>query len=134
MHDWRRASYSHPAATIAQKRFGSWTAFLTAGGTKPGAGSRSAKKHDRFAPWWTKQRVADAMVDFAVREGRWPTRVDWKRADPDGRWPAAIQVRMIFGGWLKAQVWAGRPKTPVLMRRMSVRPDVRREPMKKVAA
>jgi hypothetical protein len=58
--------------------------------------------------YWTRNQIAEAMLDYRARENRWPTMRDWRRAHPDGLWPSEKHVRNTFGGWIKAERYAGR--------------------------
>ena len=109
MLDWKRAGYGHPNGRTASRRFGSWEKFLEAGGRRVAEG-KTPRRHDRYAPWWTPERIAEAMLDWLLVHGRWPKMSDWHHADPDGRWPNEGQARDVCGGWRKAQLLAGRPE------------------------
>lgn len=102
--DWYYTAPHHPSAVTVARRFGSWKTALEAAGLSPNApGTR---------PYWTKDRVGDAILDWRCREGRWPELKDWEHADPEGRWPSGHHVRRMFGGWLRAHRHAGRALTP----------------------
>lgn len=79
--------------------FGTHGAAVRAAGFKcPSAGS---------PVFWTKDRIAAAMLDQLLSMGRWPHRRAWERKGrPDGT-PHANTVIARFGSWGAAKRYAG---------------------------
>lgn len=107
--DWKYADPDRPTGCTVRRRFGSWNAALVEAGlplNRPGK-----------PIYWTKDRVAEVMLDWLFTHGRWPLLSDWHHAHPDGYYPSHYQVRRLFGGWFRAQKYAGRALTPGQKRR-----------------
>ncbi len=76
---------------------------------------------------WTRERLVEAIQDFAARYGRPPSAPDWnpshtrrmgqtERAERfyvDGCWPHLATVQSVFGSWSAAIRAAGFPSNPV---------------------
>jgi hypothetical protein len=45
---------------------------------------------------------------------------EWKRAHPDGLWPSQWRVRSEFGGWIRAEQYAGRELTEARKRKAGI--------------
>lgn len=69
---------------------------------------------------WTKERIVQAMRDWAEEYGAQPTAMDWNgamarrfgheaqaRRYEDGDWPSAHTVQRVFGSWNAAIAAAG---------------------------
>lgn len=96
--EWRDAAFDHPTAHSVQRRFGSWNKMIAAAGFEPRrAGSPVV---------WTKDAIADAMVDWRVTYGKWPTAWDW-RVSHNGDVPFYATVKAHFGTWNTAKRYAG---------------------------
>ncbi len=98
--DWRHASADHPSVPIVEARFGTWTQAFEAAGVTP-----ARLRRDREA-------VLTAIRRFAAEHGRPPTQGDWRRRDPEGRWPNPTTVIDRFGSWREALVAAGFSARP----------------------
>lgn len=96
--DWREGTPEHPACSTVQDIFGSWDNGLKAAGIK--ARARGARNG------WTQDLVADAMLDWLLQNGRWPTYRDWYRPGLGAHPHAAVAVRL-FGTWNAAKRYAG---------------------------
>lgn len=96
--EWRVASPRYPNAQTVERRFGSWNAGLEAAGLE----TRPAYA----VPRWTKDEIANAMLDELVRTGRWPRLRDWQKVSDDKR-PTATTVIRAFGTWTAAKRYAG---------------------------
>lgn len=96
--DWLKPHPEYPHTHLAIARFGSWNAMLAAAGFLP-RGTHPPRK-------WTEDAIANAFLDFLLREGRWPTVRD---CDPsrDRRIPNRGTVYGVFGTWSAAKRYAG---------------------------
>lgn len=95
--DWNCAGFGHPTTGTVQNVFGKWGVALRA------AGLRQVAPRPLF---WTKARIADAVLDFKFREGRWPVPNDWRLASHDH--PNVTTVYKNFGSWQGALKSAGK--------------------------
>lgn len=96
--DWRKGTPEHPACSTVQEIFGSWDNGLTAAGLKKRArGSRHG---------WTRDTAAEAMLDWLLLNGRWPTYREWYTPGLGEHPHAAIVIRL-FGSWNKGKRYAG---------------------------
>lgn len=109
--EWREGAADHPAQSSVAQMFGSWNRLLAAAGLA-----------DR-AMWekptiWTREMVVAAILDFRVRENRWPVFRDWTKAKEGGRGsmgrPSAFTVAKLFGGWKAAILYASGVTDPTL--------------------
>lgn len=107
--DWGHAKYApdRPSECTVRRLFGSWPAALTEAGLPP--------NRTGFRIQWTREKVAEAMLDWVFINGRWPRSADWQPASHN--YPSHTQVVRIFGGWIRAQKYAGRALTPGQIRR-----------------
>lgn len=114
-NDWKRASETHPNRRSVIDRFGSWEAYLRAGGYHDDADALAVRRDKRLAPSRTPDELIDAIVDWIEEHGRPPSLVDWHpqlaelHGYPDkaqrwhaGAWPHADQVRRAWGSWNNA--------------------------------
>lgn len=104
---WADAGYGHPKALTV------WRAF------KPTpfadvirlAGYEPLRRGPRV--FWTKDRVAAALLDQLLRDGRWPEQRDWERSGGEAH-PTMHLVDRLFGNFANAKLYAGwRPQCPV---------------------
>jgi hypothetical protein len=91
-----------------QPRNGKGDAYAYCNACHPGAIERR----------WTRERVLDAMLRWAILYGRLPTSYDWSRTHArrrggqalerlaKGEWPAASVVSDLFGTWAAARAAA----------------------------
>lgn len=68
---WARATPDSPAYATVQELFGCWNGGIRAAGFV----GRPAQAPGPHKPW-DADRIADAFLDFLLREGRWPTMTD----------------------------------------------------------
>lgn len=103
---WKRAGYGHPSAltvwrTFPETRFADVIRL---------AGSEPFRRGPRT--FWTRDRVAEALLDHLLREGRWPEQREWAFSSPDH--PTAHLIDKLFGNFTNAKLFAGwRPQCPV---------------------
>lgn len=75
--EWTRAAPEHPARPTVERLFGSWNAGMAAAGFE---GRRSGGNGAK--PYWDKDLIVTAFLDFLFREGRWPTTTDCGQPRP----------------------------------------------------
>lgn len=121
---WYHA-HGHPSSATVARRLGGWNNALVLAGLPQ---NRPGKREH-----WTRDRIADAFLDWTCREGRWPYAKDWRFADPGGRWPNQHHVKRKFKTWYRAQRYAGRALTPAQMRRGHILKTEPRRPREEVA-
>lgn len=92
--DWHYAGYGHPCEHTVYALFGSWSEAIRGAGFEP------------RPLLWSKDRIAEAMLDFLAANGRWPTMRDWLRKDR-GAYPHTNTVLYLFGTWSAAKEYAG---------------------------
>jgi hypothetical protein len=98
---WSKSTPGFPNSKTVKNNFGSWSAFIVAGGYPV---LRSGKK-----VWWTVPRVIEWMLDFRMREDRWPSQIDFTtRRRPGG--PSISVVKKRFGSVPRALRAAGMVK------------------------
>jgi mannose/cellobiose epimerase-like protein (N-acyl-D-glucosamine 2-epimerase family) len=85
--DWQRATTENPHTWTVAHTFGSWPDALRAAGLVP----------PKLI--WDRDGITDAIRAFTKAHGRPPTTADWRRRDPDGRWPNVETVARHFGSW-----------------------------------
>ncbi len=99
--NWDKGTVSWPAKTTVEAVFGSWNRMLAASGfTIRPHGSRE---------YWSRDTMANAMLDWTLRHGRWPTTKQWERAvgpTETGR-PSTSSIVKRFGSWEAAKRHAG---------------------------
>ena len=107
--DWARGVPEYPAKSTVEKVFGSWNAGLVAAGFPP----RRAQAPGRWKAW-DKEMVAEAFLDFLLREGRWPTSTDCGVTRRSERTPGHAvglpdwrTVARIFGSFNEGKRYAG---------------------------
>jgi len=105
--DWATGTADHPAQTTVCTMFGTWNKGLNAAGLA----DRARMERD---PVWTKDMIVAALLDFRVREGRWPSWREWAQAK--GRRnrdrPASWSVVRAFGSWSAAIEFASGATDP----------------------
>lgn len=107
--EWRAATPTTPNAFTLARRFGSWNAALEAAGLTP----RRAGSPVR----WTKDAIANAMLDWLLVNGRWPTCKDWAPGTANEKHPTQSTVLRRFGTWKAAKRYAGwSPESRVKLR------------------
>lgn len=99
-NEWVCAGYGHPAANTIKAVFGSWNGGLRAAGLKI--------RGNCGQQVWTKQRIAEALLDWKFEHGQWPRVIDWSVADPAKKRPESLTVWRRFGSWTAALAYAGR--------------------------
>ena len=109
--DWSSGTPDHPAQSTVCNAFGSWNGMLAAAGLA----ERAAWEKP---PVWTREMVVPLLLDFRVREGRWPVYRDWVKPKTDGRRsmarPSAWTVAKLFGSWVEALRFAAGTSDPSL--------------------
>lgn len=105
--DWTAGTPDHPAFTAVFHIFGGWRRMLNA--AELPVPTRS-KRNDLK---WTRDEIADAMLDWFFRTGSWPTTTQWRGAD--GTHPAERTVRDRFGSWAAAKKYAGWAPTEAVV-------------------
>lgn len=98
---WYDATPENPSGTTVVYMFGSWNKGLQAAGLPIRRLVTPTK--------WGKDKIADAMLDWMVRHGRWPVQADWEKAiqpDEPPR-PTKCTVNRTFGSWSAAKKYAG---------------------------
>lgn len=114
MKEWRLAAYGRPTARTCQRHFGTWRAFVLAAGLTPRRpGSAAGYSRDECVVtedgrllYWTRERICEWMLDHLLREGRWPTVMELRRATDEKR-PSWCSVRRQFGSFTAAKRAAG---------------------------
>ena len=96
--DWANATARYPSRTTVGYVFGSWNNMLRAAGLF----GREFGGHN-----WSKDEIANAILDDLMRTGRWPSWHRWRRRDPDGRRPTSQTVINVFGSWNDSKRYAG---------------------------
>ena len=96
--DLERPPGGYPSARTVRRHFGSFTA----GRRKAGLTSFAPRVR---RPYWTRERIAEAMAAFHDRHGRFPTSVEWARAG--SAHPGAATVFARFESWESAKDAAG---------------------------
>jgi len=107
--DWKKAAYGRPSARACVVRFGSWSAFIRAGGYKPRTGGGAYfcdKIVDGRRAYWTKDTVAEWFLDHLLAHGEWPQMRQSRHATV-GRRPSYSTVKNLFGSWVAAKRYAG---------------------------
>lgn len=97
--DWLLPHPDYPHTDLARNRFGSWNGMLLASGFEPRG------KHPPRV--WSREKVADAFLDFLGREGRWPTVRDCDSGCIASGMPHRATVYKLFGRWSAAKKFAG---------------------------
>lgn len=97
---WKTNGYGHPHAITV------WRAFpnLKFAEVVRLAGEVPLKHGPRRT--WTNDRIAEAMLDWLLRTGRWPRQSEWARGG-GGLFPCEQIVRKRFGTWKAAKQFAG---------------------------
>lgn len=100
--EWRMSAPDRPTRGRACEVFGTWNNMLLAAGLVP-------RKHGGGHCIWTKDEIAEAMLDWLFEYGRWPQLREWEKARrPGGKQrPSASAVTRRFGSWTAAKVYAG---------------------------
>jgi hypothetical protein len=91
-HAWGHVAQDHPARGTVLRVFGSWARMYRAAGITPPKFGR--RQH------WTRDTIADAMIEWSVLHGRWPRYRDWRAATPD--YPHGSQIYLLFSTWDEA--------------------------------
>jgi hypothetical protein len=96
--DWRNAGPNHPSGTTCRRHFGSWSRFIRVAGLDPQTAG--------MKPYWTKDLVADWLLDHLMAAGRWPTVPELRRTAAFAR-PSYCTITRLFGSYTKAKRYAG---------------------------
>lgn len=99
--EWARAGEGYPSASVLERRFGRFSDALVAAGVA------------ERAPVWDRDRILEALREWAREHGSPPTAGQWRGRDRTGRRPECQRVTRIFGSWDAALAAAGlhaRPK------------------------
>lgn len=96
--DWARSTPEYPSRTTALYVFGTWNDMLRAAGLF----GREHGGHN-----WSKDDIANAMLDHLMAHGRFPGWHQWHFSDPSGKRPSAKTVITHFGSWNAAKKYAG---------------------------
>lgn len=97
--EWRKSGgLEHPTNVTALRVFGTWNSALAA------AGVTVRPRHSKGIVW-TEKEIIDAMLDWVVKEGRWPVIRDWLYATD--KTPSYRTVIDRFGTWNAARKAAG---------------------------
>jgi DNA-binding CsgD family transcriptional regulator len=98
--DWPKGGYGHPGKDAVYDVFGAWSTMLKAAGLPPAplGGPRGQLR-------WTKDAIADAMLDWLLKHGRWPTVKEWEKASEDH--PCVATIYRVLGSWAAAKRAAG---------------------------
>lgn len=96
--EWVKAVPERPLTRSVLVRFGTWNQMIEASGFEPRPAHSPAR--------WTRDMVADAMLDWLLAHGKWPTRREWSRGH-GGRYPCVRTVDRLFGRWNLAKTYAG---------------------------
>jgi hypothetical protein len=95
--DWAAGTPDHPAHTAVYNTFGTWKRFIYATGLP--YPKITAKRT------WSKDLIADAMIDWLFRHGSFPTSSDWERGGYG--YPSNRTVYDFFASWNAAKAYAG---------------------------
>lgn len=102
-NDWTKASPSHPTQNHVAYLFGSFALGIRAAGFEPGRPWGGGRNRGELR--WTEEKIIEAMLDWVVREGRWPVIRDWQKATETT--PSYATVIARFGTWNAARLAAG---------------------------
>lgn len=100
MSDWHRGTPDHPSDAVVRRVFRYWNHMLEAADLpvrKAGGGHYK----------WTRDSIAEAMLDHLLRTGRWPTSSGWASSAAGTGRPAQATVLRFFGTWNAAKRYAG---------------------------
>lgn len=103
--DWRYAGFGHPSGSTVRLY------FETFAEARERAGVSNEVRYG-FERYWTRERIANAMLDWTFVHGRWPTKRQWNEPHGGPRVggaprPSANTVLKAFGSWQAAKVFAG---------------------------
>lgn len=101
--EWEQATPEHPSRRTVVRRFGSWSAAVTAARTAKQSSPAPVRKPPTPSVQevrWTQGAVVDAMTAWHRERGRWPTSHDWRHAGP--WWPSFGTVLARFERWAAA--------------------------------
>jgi hypothetical protein len=108
--NWRCAGYGHPSVVTVREHFGTMEAAVRMAGF-------NVDRTPGYPVYWTRDRIALAMLDFLFAHGRWPTEREWMRGHGGARTggahrPSTTTVRRVFGTWNAAKTYAGWVEEP----------------------
>jgi len=95
--DWAEGTPEHPAFTAVYNTFGTWKRFVYATGL-PYPKAMSPRT-------WSRDLIAEAMLDHLLRTGTWPTSASWASAGYGH--PSNRTVYDFFSSWNAAKEYAG---------------------------
>jgi hypothetical protein len=109
--DWETATPANPSHSTVEGVFGpcGWNRMLLAAGLPLRVRRGSLR--------WTKDTIAEAMLDELLRTGKWPVAWRWEKRAGDWSRPCTATVLRVFGTWAAAKKyagWDGAPQAPAV--------------------